>query len=159
VILVTVGTHEAPFDRLLTAVCALAPDEELVVQHGPSRIRPPGATCVAYLAYDELVELAGRARVVVCHAGVGSIMTALACGKRPVVVPRLRRHAEHVDDHQLELARRLDREGLVVLVEREHDLADAVARRGDDEAPSFSRPGRLAREVHTLLQSRLEAAR
>ena len=103
-IFVTVGTNEARFDRLLQAFQPSPPDEELLVQHGPSGVRPPGATCVDYLPYDELVATVRRARVVVTHAGVGSIMTALANGKRPIVVPRLRRFDEAVDDHQLQLA-------------------------------------------------------
>jgi UDP-N-acetylglucosamine transferase subunit ALG13 len=126
VIFVTVGTNEAPFDRLLHVFETSPPDEELVVQHGPSLIRPPGATCVDYLAYEELAETIRRARVVVTHAGVGSIMTALANGKRPVVVPRLREFGEAVDDHQVELGRRLQEAGLVAFVDRPADLPAAL---------------------------------
>jgi len=124
-ILVTVGSSEIPFDRLLEAFdVGERSDEELIVQHGPSLVRPRGASCVDFLSYDELVDAIRRARLVVTHAGVGSIMTALANGKRPVVVPRLRRFGEAVDDHQLDLGRRLDESGLVVLVENpEHVLA------------------------------------
>jgi UDP-N-acetylglucosamine transferase subunit ALG13 len=127
-ILVTVGTNEAPFDRLLSALDARAPDdEELLVQHGPSRVRPAGAECVEFLPYDELVDAIRRARVVVTHAGVGSIMTALANGKRPVVVARLARYGEAVDDHQVGLGRRLDAEGLVRRAETDDEILAAIA--------------------------------
>jgi UDP-N-acetylglucosamine transferase subunit ALG13 len=130
-ILVTVGTNEAPFDRLLRALDGRPDDgEELIVQHGPSPVRPPRATCVEFLPYDELVAAIGRARIVVTHAGVGSIMTALANGKRPVVVPRLARFGEAVDDHQLGLGRRLDAEGLVSCAE-----TDVALLRALDEPP------------------------
>lgn len=125
-ILVTVGTNEAPFDRLLRAFESRPPAEELVVQHGPSRVRPPGARCVEFLSYEELAGAIRRARVVVTHAGVGSIMTALAGGKRPVVVPRLRRFGEAVDDHQVALGRRLDEAGLVTFVEDPGDVLQAL---------------------------------
>ena len=122
-ILVTVGTSETPFDRLLEAFDVdHRPDEELVVQHGASGVRPRGASCVDFLPYDQLVDAIRRARLVVTHAGVGSIMTTLASGKRPVVVPRLRRFDEAVDDHQLDLGRRLAVSGLVVLVEHPEDV-------------------------------------
>ncbi len=126
-ILVTVGTNEAPFDRLLRAL-ETRPDagEELLVQHGPSAVRPSGATCVDFLSYEDLVDAIRRARVVVTHAGVGSIMTSLANHKLPVVVPRLRRFREAVDDHQLALGRRLHAAGLVALVEDESRLALAL---------------------------------
>ena len=125
-IVVTVGTNEAPFDRLLRALDRERPAEEMLVQHGPSRVRPTGARCVEFLPYDELADEIQRARVVVMHAGVGSIMTALANGKRPVVVPRLRRFGEAVDDHQLDLGRRLHESGLVVLVESPDDVLGAL---------------------------------
>jgi UDP-N-acetylglucosamine transferase subunit ALG13 len=127
-IFVSVGTHEAPFDRLLRAVGELRTDEELVVQHGPSAVRCDRATEFDYRPFDEVVELVRRARVVVTHAGVGSVMLALSNGKRPVVMARLRRFDEHVDDHQLELALRLAEAGLVHLVEDGPGMAAALVR-------------------------------
>ena len=103
-ILVTVGTSGEPFDRLLESVAPLTAGEEVVVQHGASAVRPPGAECVAFLEYSELLDRMRRARAVVTHAGVGSIMAALSVGKRPFVVPRRRALGEAVDDHQVELA-------------------------------------------------------
>ncbi len=128
-ILVTVGTNEAPFDRLLRAFDVRSRsdgDEALLVQHGPSSVRPAGAECVDYLPYDELAAAIGRARIVVMHAGVGSIMTALAHGKRPVVVPRLQRYGEAVDDHQVLLGRRLDAERLVTCAESDEEILRAL---------------------------------
>jgi len=48
-------------------------------------------------------------------------------GKRPVVVPRLQRHGEAVDDHQLPFARRAAEAGLLTLVEDVSTLRDVVA--------------------------------
>ena len=127
-ILVSVGTHEQPFDRLLDAVDALGGSEEVVVQHGPSLVRPSGATCHSYLGFDELVVLVRAARRVVTHAGVGSITVSLREGKRPIVMPRLRAHGEHVDDHQVELTRRLADAGLVVCVTDAEQLRMELAR-------------------------------
>jgi beta-1,4-N-acetylglucosaminyltransferase len=131
-IFVTVGTNEAPFDRLVRVFDSYAaaeagrPAEEVLLQHGASRLRPAGATCVEFLPFDELVEAIRRARAVVMHAGVGSIMTALANGKRPIVVPRLRRYVEAVDDHQLDLGRRHHESGLVTLVEDPEEVLAAL---------------------------------
>jgi beta-1,4-N-acetylglucosaminyltransferase len=117
VILVVTGTNGAPFDRMLRSVDQLAGSEELIVQHGPSTIRPASARCVDYVSYGELVSLIKRARLVITHGGAGSILVALAEGRRPLVVPRLARYREAVDDHQLVLARRLTAEEMVTLVE------------------------------------------
>ena len=123
-IFVTLGTQAYPFDRLLRALEGVG--EELVVQGGPSEFRPGGATWFDYLEYEPLLEHIRRARVVVSHAGVGTVMTAVAEGKRPVVVPRLHRHGEAVDDHQVPIGRRLAQAGLVTLVEDPGQLAAAL---------------------------------
>jgi UDP-N-acetylglucosamine transferase subunit ALG13 len=137
-IFVSVGTHEAPFDRMLRAVDELGLDEQIVVQNGPSQVRVEGAVESEYLAFDEVVDYIREARAVVMHAGVGSVMISLANGKRPIVMARLERYGEHVDDHQLELARRLEANGLVTLVEDSAALADALERSGAEP------PGRMS---------------
>ena len=78
-----------------------------------------------------------QARVVVCHAGVGSIMLARRCGKRPIVVPRRLHLGEAVDDHQLPIARRLHANGVVTLLEDVDRL-----RRGDRRASARQRLAR-----------------
>jgi UDP-N-acetylglucosamine transferase subunit ALG13 len=127
-IFVTVGTNEARFDRLLRAVAGIRIDESFVVQHGHSApLHPPRSRLVDFLSFEEMVETIRDARVVVTHAGVGSVMVALANGRRPIVVPRLSSFGEAVDDHQLQLGRRFARGGLVTLVESletlEHTLS------------------------------------
>lgn len=126
-ILVTTGSSQAPFDRLLRAFVRVDLEEELVVQHGASAIRPPQATCVDFVAVQQLAELVDRARVVVAHAGVGSILLCASRGRVPIVVPRLARFGEAVDDHQVFLARRLAVSGSVVATEDADDLPHLVA--------------------------------
>jgi UDP-N-acetylglucosamine transferase subunit ALG13 len=152
-ILVTVGTNEAPFDRLLRAFDDERPREELLVQHGPSRVRPVGATCVEFLPYDELAGAMRSARVVVMHAGVGSIMTALANGKRPVVVPRLRRFGEAVDDHQVGLGRRLHDAGLVTFVEKMDEVLSAVEVVSESPGLELGPDPRLVAELRGFIAS------
>jgi UDP-N-acetylglucosamine transferase subunit ALG13 len=125
-ILVTIGTNEQPFDRLVLAAAALDVDEPVVVQYGSCRAVEPREGWMDFTPYDELSELARQARVVVCHAGVGSILMARRAGKLPVVMARRHSLGEAVDDHQVELSRRLASSGLVTLVDDAADLASAV---------------------------------
>jgi UDP-N-acetylglucosamine transferase subunit ALG13 len=122
-IFVTVGTNEARFDRLLRCVENLEADD-IVVQYGCSTYRPRNAECFAFFTFEELVGYMRAASVVVTHAGVGSVSVALANGRCPVVVPRLRRYGEAIDDHQLALGRRLAQSGLVTLVEEPEILGE-----------------------------------
>jgi UDP-N-acetylglucosamine transferase subunit ALG13 len=141
-IFVTVGTNEAPFDRLLLALDRLPGGEQLIVQTGASRIRPERAFCVEQLPFDAIAEHVRRARVVVMHAGVGSILVALSNGKRPVIVPRLARFGEAVDDHQVAFARRFAAAGLVSLVEDEQSLPAAVV-----SVPKLTRSNALGADL------------
>lgn len=125
-IFVTVGTHQQAFQRLLDAVDELPP-ERLVVQYGYGRAPAAADEAAAFFGYGEVVEHMASARAVVTHAGVGSILTALRIGHTPVVVPRLRRFGEHVDDHQVELVRRLEEEGRVLAAWEIADIAAAIA--------------------------------
>jgi UDP-N-acetylglucosamine transferase subunit ALG13 len=152
-IFVSVGTNEARFDRLLEAVDGLGGGEEMVVQHGPSPVRPAGARCVDYLSFEEMTEHLAKARVAVLHAGVGSVLAALAAGARPVVVPRLQRYGEAVDDHQVGFGRRLHEEGLVVFVEDPAGLREVVAAHDGGFAGAVGVEGRLVEELRELIHA------
>jgi UDP-N-acetylglucosamine transferase subunit ALG13 len=154
-IFVTVGTNEAPFDRLVRAVASLETSEPLVVQRGASSVAVPGAETLDFIPFDELVEIVRRARVVVTHAGVGSTIVALSNGKRPIVVPRLKQFGEAVDDHQLVFGRRFADAGLVTFVESPERLGDAL--NGSHSAPPSlaSEPGPLAAEIRQVIEARV----
>jgi len=127
VIFVTTGISGAPFDRLLREIDRIEGDEPMVVQHGPSTIRPRRGQSVGFLTFSELDDLMASARVVITHGGAGSVLVALRHDIRPIVVPRLPQFGEVVDDHQLLFARRLAEAGLVRLVENPTDLPAALA--------------------------------
>jgi UDP-N-acetylglucosamine transferase subunit ALG13 len=153
-ILVTTGTNGAPFDRLLRAVDAIDGAQPLIVQHGPSRIRPRGATCVAYLSFDDLVAHIRRAKVVITHGGVGSVVVALMNGRRALVVPRVAGFGEAVDDHQLAFGRKLAEAGLVTLVTDPARLRETLSSRAGERAiPNLPGAGGLAQELRTYLRS------
>lgn len=158
-IFVTVGTNEARFDRLLHAVAALSVDEELVVQHGHSTpLARPGVELIDFLPFEQLVETVRRARVVVTHAGVGSVMVSLANGRTPVVVPRLKAFGEAVDDHQLQLGRRFAQAGLVTLVETPDGLGDALQHTSSAAAP-IAASSTLAADIGSFLDEAIARAR
>jgi UDP-N-acetylglucosamine transferase subunit ALG13 len=109
---------------MMQALRAL-PAADLVVQHGPVA-PPPCATGYEFLPFGRVVELMQQADLVVSHAGVGSIMCALQAGHVPIVFPRLKRHGETVDDHQVELASALAARGTVLVATTPDELRAAV---------------------------------
>lgn len=126
-IFATVGSHPSfRFERLLRGLESL-PGDDLVVQYGPGRPPTNAREAVRWMPFDLMLERISRASRVVSHAGVGTLLCAIDAGHVPVVLPRMRRYGETVDDHQLELARALGDAGRVVLVEDAAWLAGAVA--------------------------------
>lgn len=93
----------------------------------------PNATWVEFMPFQDVVDTMARAKSIVCHAGVGTIITALRAGHTPVVVPRQARHGEHVDDHQLDIATRFAERGLIRCVTSEIDLAPLFTPRNESE--------------------------
>jgi beta-1,4-N-acetylglucosaminyltransferase len=152
-ILVTCGSSQIPFDRLIAAADTLDTGEELVVQHGPSNVRVAGARNVDFLDMADVTELVRDARVVISHAGVGSILLALTNGKRPCVVPRLARLEEAVDDHQLEGARRFATADLITLVEDPDDLRHAVLGARPEDMATASGDLPLVAELRTYISA------
>lgn len=132
-VVVTLGTHERyTFPRLLHHLVTLLPPEwDVLWQVGSTVIdkMPPGAR--KQVPIGEMRQALGEADVVISHAGVGSALAAMQAGKRALYVPRRRAFGEHVDDHQVEMARELESRRLVVAREAEDvSLADLETAAG-----------------------------
>jgi UDP-N-acetylglucosamine:LPS N-acetylglucosamine transferase len=136
---VAVGTHRQPYARLLGIVTRGIEDnllpEPVRAQVGPARWSAPDAEASPHLSREELESAVRRAAVVVCHGGAGIISSALAAGRRPIVVPRRAALGEHVDDHQYQLTRKLADWGLVVVAEDRLTTADVQAARAPLSVP------------------------
>lgn len=129
-IFVTVGTDHHNFGRLVDWIDAWLernPDARMILQHGGARAINR-AECVGFLPQERFRELLVVAAAVVCSAGPGAIMESRAAGVRPIVVPRLARFDEVIDDHQVTFARFLAERDLVTLAEDPTALSDALDR-------------------------------
>jgi len=106
VIFVTIGTQLA-FPRLIGAMDALAPDlgEEIVAQVGPDTEPRQHIETHDHLPSKQFDRLFKGARVVVAHAGVGSILMAKRQQRPLIILPRRHAMGEHRNDHQIATAR------------------------------------------------------
>lgn len=130
-IFVTVGT-QLPFERLVSAVDEWVGRQtarpEVLAQVGSGRADYENLECVRSLDGKRYAEVISAARLIVAHAGTGSILTALDLGVPVIVVPRDDRRGEHRDDHQIQTARQLERMGLVTVAWSETDLPALIER-------------------------------
>ncbi len=143
-IFVTVG-GQMPFDRLVRAVddwAAAHPGREIFGQIADGAYRPRNFRAVGRLASRDFRERIAAARIVVSHAGMGTILTALEAGKPLLVLPRLGRLDETRNDHQVATARWFAEAGLLTAATDEHDLAEQLDRM--QERPATPRIGRAA---------------
>ena len=133
-IFVTVGT-QLPFDRLVRAVDdwagARGRGGDVFAQTattGAAGFRPRNLAWAAYLDPPDFERRFAAAHLVVAHAGMGSIIGALAAGKPILVLPRRAALGEQRNDHQLATARRFaDRPGVTACLE-EGEVAPALDR-------------------------------
>ena len=136
-IFVTVG-YQMAFDRLIEAVDLWAgahPDTALFAQIGPSEFEPANMPYTEFMEPSEFVRRAQDCSVVVAHAGMGSILTALQYGKPILVMPRHAALNETRNDHQIATAARLGiRPGIEVAMD-ESEIADKLDRLASLECP------------------------
>lgn len=130
-IFVTVGTHEQPFNRLVKALDDMKQSkeigEEIVIQTGYSTYEPKCCNWQKFYAYQDMVELVKKARIVITHGGPSSFIMPLQIGKMPIVVPRKKVYDEHVNDHQVDFCREVvKRMGIILLVEEMDELRDTI---------------------------------
>ena len=132
-VVVSLGMHSFAFDAAVARLrdVLMEVGAEVLWQLGstPDPGNLPGEV-VSNLPVEELQTAVERASIVVGHAGVGLSLMALDAGKVPVLLPRRRRRREHTDDHQVQLARELQRRGLAVSVEVEELAREHLASVG-----------------------------
>lgn len=127
-IFVTVGT-QLPFDRLIRAVDEIAPyldGEEIVAQTGGGKYAAKHIKCMTYLSVDEFDNLINRARLIIAHAGTGSIISAMTHEKPIIIMPRCAALGEHRNEHQLSTARKMDELKFVNVAYDEQQLQDFI---------------------------------
>jgi UDP-N-acetylglucosamine transferase subunit ALG13 len=126
-IFVTVGNHNQRFDRLIKKMDEIAGkiDEKVIMQIGHTNYKPVNAEYFSFVdSFEEILRLNRDSRVVVSHAGAGSIVTALKQKTPVIVVPRLKKYNEHMNDHQLEIAHAMSDDKNVTVVYDIESLKD-----------------------------------
>ena len=127
-IFVTVGT-QLPFDRLICAVDEIAADlhgEEIIAQTNGGVYIPVHINTFNYVCATDFDALLTKARLVISHAGIGTIISALMKKKPIIIMPRLAFLGEHRNEHQLATAMKVNELNYVHVAYDKKQLRDLL---------------------------------
>lgn len=120
-IFVIVGSQKFAFERLICEMDRIAGmgvlSDEVIAQIGVCEYEPKHMKWTRFMDKEMFDQHIETCTILVTHAGEGSIMTGLLNRKTVIAVPRYEHLGEHVSDHQLEIARALERQNCIINVE------------------------------------------
>lgn len=133
-IFLTLGT-QLPFDRLLAAMDEIAPslDEPVFAQTGETQHRVYNFETVPSMSPAQFDEKFSSSRLVVSHAGIGTVLTAQSHGKPIILFPRRAAMGEHRNDHQLATCNQLEQKAGIYIA-RDVSALNVLVRRKDLKA-------------------------
>lgn len=117
-ILVLLGTFPMTFQRPLLEIEKLMKKgiikNEVIVQSGHTPFESKHLKIIPFMPMNELLDLYKKADLIISQGGTGSIIKGIKLGKKVILIPRLFKLNEHVDDHQTELAVEMSKNGYVI---------------------------------------------
>ena len=151
-IFVTAGT-QGPFNRMIRAIddWAVRNDRhDVFAQIGRHAWHPTRIQWVEHLGAREFHSCVGDADIVISHAGMGTILTALELGKPLLIMPRRAALLEQRNDHQVATARKLEELGLATVAKDEEELAELLLHLDQLKARRHERTTERNRLLETL---------
>lgn len=127
-IFIVVGTQE-PFDRMIKIIdeWACKNDKHLIfAQISNTAYTPKSFSFTKFISPELFDEYFNNADLIISHAGMGTIISALTRGKPIIVMPRLAKNHEQRNDHQLATAKSFEKLGYVKAVYSETELIQAL---------------------------------
>ena len=117
-ILVTLGTQDKKFDRLLKAVDREIEKgtikEKVVVQAGSTEYKSDNMEIFDLMSNEKFNELLEESTLIITHGGVGTILSAIKKGKKVIAAPRLAKYKEHHNDHQKQVVKEFADRGYIL---------------------------------------------
>ncbi|CAG37935.1 glycosyltransferase [Desulfotalea psychrophila] len=131
-IFITVGT-QAPFDRLVALIDKWPEinQYECFAQVANSKYIPQNIPFTNFLDERSFNERFDKAKIIISHAGMGTIISCLKSKKIILTLPRLGEYQEHRNNHQLDTTASLAERGYIYPIFNENDLVDRLSKLAD----------------------------
>lgn len=131
-ILVLLGTQNNSFHRLLEKIDEFVQNkiitEEVVVQAGYTKYESANMKLFDFIPKEELEALQEKAKIIITHGGVGSIIQSITKGKKVIAIPRLHEYQEHVNNHQKEIVELFNEKEYIIGIQGLEELEQALKR-------------------------------
>lgn len=131
-IFVALGTQKFQFNRLLQMIDQLLANgkitELVFAQIGNSNYKPENFQYATFLDKNEFEEKIRECDVLITHSGVATIIAGLNNNKKVIVVPRLAKYGEHVDDHQVQIAESFFKQNYVIMCAENDKLEELIVK-------------------------------
>ncbi|MBP5684253.1 MAG: exopolysaccharide biosynthesis protein [Bacilli bacterium] len=125
-ILVTLGTQDKSFKRLLEAVEKQIDNgtikDKVVVQAGLTKYQSDKMEIFDFIPVSKFDDLIKSCDILITHAGVGSIITGLKNNKKVIAAARLKKYHEHTNDHQLQIVDNFAKSGYILPLDNFDEL-------------------------------------
>lgn len=117
-ILVTLGTQDKEFTRLLEAIDREIEKknikEKVIVQAGYTKYESKNMEIFDLIPEEKLEELVKKCNILITHGGVGSILMGIKQNKPIIAAARLKRYKEHTNDHQKQIIKEFESRGYIL---------------------------------------------
>ena len=133
-IFVILGTHERPFYRLVKEIDNLSSKNKIkdkfIIQMGVTKykFKSKKIKSYEYIPQKDFDKYLKNSKILITHGGAGSIMTGIRIRKPIITVPRLSKFGEHVNDHQLQIVKEMEKHGAVDAVYDINKLFDSIRK-------------------------------
>ena len=134
-ILITLGTQDKKFYRLLEAVQKQIDNkiikDKVVVQAGcSSDFQTKDMEIFDLIPMDDFDKLINECDILITHGGVGSIITGLKNNKKVIAAARLEKYGEHTNDHQLQIIDNFSNSGYILKLDDFDKLGELLKNIG-----------------------------
>lgn len=131
-ILITLGTQDKPFTRLLEEVDKQVElgniKDKIVVQAGYTKYNSKNMEIFDLIDREKFSDLIASCDLLISHGGVGSILTGLKNNKKVIAAPRLSKYGEHMNDHQIQIIENFSKMGYILSYMEDDDLGDVLKK-------------------------------
>ena len=165
-IFVILGTQDKKFNRLLEAIQKkidegkISKSEKIIVQAGSTKFESKDMKIVDYMPINEFEDYIEKADIIICHAGVGTIFTALKKNKKIIAAARVKKYGEHVNDHQLQILENFKKQGYLLALE-DFDKIELLINQARNFKPEIFKSNKehfqlkLQKEINALIQPKI----